>query len=118
MTTDSTLPFSKSRRAAGLVFLSGELPIGADDRLPVGIAAQTSLTLDRIEATLAAEGLGLADVVQATVYLSHAEDFGAFNTAYRQRFEAPFPVRTTVVAPLVMPGARIEITVVAADRQA
>lgn len=111
--TNNTLPFSKWRRAGHLVFLSGELPIGPDGAIPSGIDAQTRLTLQRIGATLAGLGLGLRDVVQATVYLTHPEDFSAFNVAYQQHFDVPYPVRTTVVAPLVLPGARVEITVVA-----
>jgi len=113
--TNNTLPFSKWRRAGGLLFLSGELPLGPEDAIPPGIEAQTRLTLQRIEATLAAHGLDLRDVVQATVYLTHPEDFPAFNVAYQQHFNAPYPVRTTVIAPLVLPGARVEITVVAAE---
>lgn len=114
--TNNTLPFSKWRRAGGLVFLSGELPIGPEGAIPSGIDAQTGLTLQRIGATLAGLGLDLRDVVQATVYLTHPEDFPAFNVAYQQHFNAPYPVRTTVVAPLVLPGARVEITVVASER--
>lgn len=117
-TTASALPFSKLRKDAGLVFLSGEMPFAEDGSVPEGIAAQADLTLRRIAATLATEGLGLNDVVQVTVYLTHAEDFAAFNAAYRAHFTAPYPTRTTVVAQLVVPKARVEITVVAADRGA
>jgi len=110
------LPFSKWRRAGGLVFLSGELPLGPDNAIPAGIGAQTRLTLERITETLSGIGLDLQDVTQVTVYLTDAEDFAAFNAAYQAYFTAPYPVRTTVVAPLVLPGARIEITVVAEDK--
>ncbi|MBB3120994.1 RidA family protein [Pseudoduganella violacea] len=110
------LPFSKYCRAGGLVFLSGELPLGPDGAIPAGIEAQTSLVLERIGGTLSGIGLGLQDIVQVTVYLTHAEDFAAFNATYQRHFAAPYPVRTTVVAPLVLPGARVEITVVAEDK--
>ncbi len=110
------LPFSRVRRAAGLVFLSGEVPFDADGMVPDGIAAQTSLVLDRIAATLAGEGLTLDDVLSCTVYLVDPSDFAAFNQAYAARFAAPLPVRTTVVAELVVPKARIEITVIAGAR--
>lgn len=111
-------PFSKVRRVGGLVFLSGELPLGDSVAVPIGIAAQTELTLNRIAATLAGEGLNLADVVQATVYLRHAEDFAAFNAAYARHFAAPYPTRTTVVAALALPQADVEITVTAAVPEA
>lgn len=110
------LPFSRVRRAAGLVFLSGEVPFDANGAVPYGIAAQTDLVLDRIAATLAGEGLTLDDVVSCTVYLVDPADFSAFNQTYARRFKAPLPVRTTIVADLVVPAARIEITVIAGAR--
>lgn len=115
MSAPAALPFSKIRVAHGLVFLAGELPFAEDGSIPEGIAAQTALTLDRIAATLATVDLTLDDVVSATVYLTHKEDFAAFNVAYGARFKAPLPVRATVCTELVAP-ARIEISVIAATR--
>ena len=109
------LPFSKWRRSGHLVFLSGELPLAADGSIPAGIEAQTHLTLERIAKTLASIDLGLQALVQVTAYLTDASDFAVFNAAYQQHFSTPYPVRTTVVAPLVLPGARVEISVVAED---
>jgi len=114
MSVVANLPFSKVRRVGSLVFLSGELPLGEAGAIPAGITAQTDLTLHRIAATLAGESLSLADVVQATVHLRHAEDFAAFNAAYARHFTAPYPTRTTVVAALALPQADVEITVTAA----
>lgn len=109
-------PLSKVRRAAGQVFLSGELPLLPDGSLPEGIEAQAGQVFDRIAATLQAEGLTLADIVSVTAYLVHASDFAAFNQVYRQRMPQPFPVRTTVRADLMLPGALLELTVIAAER--
>lgn len=110
------LPFSRLRRAGGLVFLSGEVPLDAQGGVPEDIAAQTDLVLDRIAATLAGEGLGLDDVVSSTVYLVEPADFAAFNVAYAKRFSDPLPVRATVISGLVVPRARIEISVIAGAR--
>ena len=110
------LPFSKLRLAKGLPFLSGEMAFADDGSLPEGIAAQTALVLKRIEATLGIAGLGLDDVVQVAVHLVNETDFAAFNAEYRQHFKDPLPVRTTVVARLLAPGALIEVTVTAAQR--
>lgn len=110
------LPFSKLRTAQGLVFLSGELPLNDDGSVPEGIAAQTDRVLARISQTLATAGLQLSDVVQVAVHLSEPGDFAGFNAAYRAHFSEPYPVRTTVVAGLLVPGARLEVTVTAALR--
>ncbi|MDN4589789.1 RidA family protein [Xenophilus aerolatus] len=107
------LPFSKTRRVGELVFLSGELPLVPDGAMPEGIEAQTALTLERIAATLQSEGLGLNDVVSVTAYLVNAADFAGFNRVYAEHFAEPRPVRTTVRADLMLPGALLELTVVA-----
>ncbi|MDD0812874.1 RidA family protein [Curvibacter sp. RS43] len=117
MSTTKSLPFSEIRRAAGLVFLSGELPFAADGSIPDGIEAQTRLTLQRIATTLSTVGLTLSDVVSCTVYLTDKDDFSAFNAAYLTYFSRPLPVRTTVCTGLVAP-ARIEISVIAAQTTA
>lgn len=116
MTQPAALPFSKTRLSGDLLFLSGDLPLGADGAMPAGIEAQTHLTLDRIAATLAGQGLDLGDVVSVTAYLTEAADFAGFNRAYAARFTPPYPVRTTVRADLMLPDARLELTVVARTR--
>jgi len=108
------LPFSKTRRAAGLIFLSGELPLSSDGSVPAGIGAQTDLVLSRIAATLASLGSSLAEVISCTVYLADKADFRAFNEAYARHFSDPLPVRTTVQAELML-DAKIEITVIAQE---
>lgn len=115
MTALTTLPFSKIRISRGLVFLAGEMPFEADGSIPSGIAAQTHLTLARVSATLATVDLCLDDIVSATVFLTHKEDFAEFNQAYASHFKGLLPVRATVCADLMVP-ARIEISVIAATR--
>lgn len=117
MTQAPALPFSKTRTLGNLVFLSGELGIAPDGSVPAGIEAQTALTLSRIEATLRTEGLTLADVVSVTAHLVNAGDFAAFNRVYAEAFAEPRPVRTTVRADLVLPGALVELTVIAGKPQ-
>lgn len=116
MSLPPALPFSKTRTLGDLVFLSGDMPIGPDGSVPEGIEAQTALTLQRIVATLKTEGLGLADVVSVTAYLVNPADFPAFNRVYAEAFHEPRPVRTTVRADLMLPGALLELTVVAGRR--
>ncbi len=56
-------------------------------------------------------GLGLQDVVEATVHLQDLRDLPAFNETYVKYFHEPYPVRTTVGSQL--PGFAVEIDVVA-----
>jgi enamine deaminase RidA (YjgF/YER057c/UK114 family) len=107
-----------------LVFLSGALPT-IDKAAPGTTETQTRSVLDKLEVTLKAEGLSLADVVKATVFLvgdpakGGELDFAGLNAAWSQRFgttdQPNKPARSTVkVAGLVAPGALVEIEVVAA----
>lgn len=107
------LPFAKVRESGSLVWLSGEIGFEEDGSLVPDITHQTDRILQRVQATLAGEGCTLADVISCTVYLTDAAQFGPFNEAYAKWFSAPLPVRTTVLAGLVLPDALLEITVVA-----
>lgn len=107
-------PYSTIRRAAGLLFLSGEVAFDDDGTVPEGATAQTQLVLERIQRTLEREGLSLANIVSATVHLARPEDFTAFNEQYAKMLRAPFPARTTVCAKLV-DNVLVEISVVASD---
>lgn len=104
---------SPVRRAGPLLFLSGQLPRLADGRLKRGtIEEQTSRVIDNIEALLAANGIGLADVVKTTVWLTDATLMPGFNAVYGARFPTPWPTRSTVIAQLVA-AADIEIEAIA-----
>jgi 2-iminobutanoate/2-iminopropanoate deaminase len=85
--------------------------------VPDDIRAQTEQVLDNVERALATVGLGLCDVVKATVHLQRLDrDFAAYNDVYARRFHAPYPVRTTVGSNLA--GMLIEVDVVALRRRA
>jgi 2-iminobutanoate/2-iminopropanoate deaminase len=104
-------PFTE---AGGLLFLSGQLAFGPDGRIAEpGIAGQTEQVLANIRSVLEKEGLALSDVVSATVWLTQAADFPAFNDTYARIFGDHRPARSTVISGLVLPQAVVEIAVVA-----
>jgi reactive intermediate/imine deaminase len=108
--SDLPLPFSKAVQAGGFLFLSGQIPMGADGLPLLGtIEEQTANVLDRIAATLAALDSGLEQVVRVTVWLSDLAMFARFNAVYADYFKAPhLPVRSTVQAQLAF-GVGVEI---------
>jgi 2-iminobutanoate/2-iminopropanoate deaminase len=107
------LPLSKAIRAGDFVFLSGQLGLDENGRVADGIEAQTRHCLRNIRELLALAGLDLSAVVKATVWLTEVGDFAAFNRVYAEAFADAPPVRSTVVSGLVLPGAKIEIEVIA-----
>lgn len=106
-------PYSHVVEAGNVVWTAGFGPQDpADGKVPHGIEQQTEQVIDNVEAALAVVGLGLRDVVKATVHLQHLErDFAAYNEVYARRFREPYPVRTTVGSNLL--GILVEIDVVA-----
>jgi 2-iminobutanoate/2-iminopropanoate deaminase len=90
-------PYSQGIIAGPFVFVAGQVP--RDPRtgqVPAGIEAQTHQVLRNIEAILRGGGASMADVVKVTVHLVNLEDFAAFNGVYKEYFQEPLPVRTTV----------------------
>ncbi|HEV2567973.1 RidA family protein [Sphingomonas sp.] len=105
--------FSSTREAGNLVFVSGQIAFNADGVVDGGVAEQTQRCIDGLEVALRPLELDLADIVKTTVFLTDPADFAEFDQAYRSRFPSNPPVRSTVVASLVIPGARVEIDCVA-----
>jgi reactive intermediate/imine deaminase len=112
-------PYSVAVKAGGFIYLSGTLAEDLDESAPdAGIATETRRTLERMREVLHAAGSSLDDVVAVMVYLTSASDFQAMNQAYRAFWPGDPPTRTTVITTLVVPDARIEISMVAVPRGA
>ena len=107
------LPLSKGNKAGDFVFLSGQLGVSPNGQLAEGIGEQTIQTLENIKEILALAGLDLSSVVKSTVWLTDMANFKGFNQAYAEAFPLAPPVRSTVCSGLVLPGALIEIEVIA-----
>src|SRR5215470_16743360 len=74
-------PYSPAIRAAGMVFISGQVAIDPASGNIVGndIATQTEQVMKNLKALLAAAGSGFEMVVKTTVYLKNMSDFAAMN---------------------------------------
>lgn len=111
---DLNLPFSPAVQAGNLIYVSGTMATDAQGKLvPGDVRAQTKRTLENIAQVLKAAGVGLDRAAAVHVYLTNAADFEAMNEVYRSFWPKDPPVRTTVVAGLVLPDALIEISMVA-----
>jgi len=109
-------PYAQAVVAGDLVFCSGQVGIdpASGALVPGGIAAETARVLENLGAVLRAVGLGLADVVKTTVYLTDLSEFAAMNEVYGRYFPLPHPARATVQVARLPAGARVEIEAVAA----
>lgn len=100
-------------RHGDMVITSGQLALNDQGKVEGDISEQTRLVLNRIATILAEEGMTLTDVRKTTVWLTNAEDFPLFDRTYAEIFGNHRPARSTVIAGLVLPGARIEIEAMA-----
>ncbi len=109
-------PYSQAIVAGDLVFCAGQIGLDpATGRLvPGGVVAEAERAIANLAAVLAAEGLGLADVVKTTVFLADIADAPAVNAAYGRAFPAPHPARSMLQAGALPARARIEIEAIAA----
>lgn len=105
---------SPTVRGAGLIFASGQMAFDEARRITGDISAQTTRCLENLERALQAAGRDRRDILKTTVWLTDAADFAAFNEAYAAFFGDHRPARSTVVAQLVIPDARVEIEAIAA----
>jgi reactive intermediate/imine deaminase len=104
------LPFSDAVRVGGTLYLSGQLGIGADGKLPAGIEAQTKQALENIGAILKRAGLGYGDVFHCTAMLSDMANWPAMNRVYVTYFpEGKRPARSAFGASGLALGALIEL---------
>jgi 2-iminobutanoate/2-iminopropanoate deaminase len=108
-------PYSQAIRAGNLVFTSGQIPLDpASGQMVTGdLAAETRRVLDNLAAVLAAAGVGFADVVKTTIFLTDMGDFAAVNALYAERFAGAPPARSTVQVARLPKDARVEIEMIA-----
>ena len=113
-TSGSVMPLSTAVEVNGILYLSGGLPLADGKLAGDDIETQTNAVFDNIEAILTKQGLSLASVFKVQTWITRKEDFAGYNAVYSKRLVDPFPARTTVISGLAMPGALIEIEVIAA----
>lgn len=76
------------------------------------VATQARITLENFRCILADLDLTLDHVVKVNAHLTDVSEFAAWNEVFLDVFDAPYPCRTTVGAPLVV--GKIEVEIVAA----
>jgi 2-iminobutanoate/2-iminopropanoate deaminase len=108
-------PYSQAIKAAGLVFVSGQLGLAPGHTEMVGdrIQEQTAQALDNVEAILAEAGSGMDRLVKTTVFLTNLDDFQGMNEVYAERVGETPPARATVEVGRLPSGALVEIEAVA-----
>lgn len=106
-------PYSQGWAAAGLVFVSGQIPVDpVTGAAPEGIAAQAEQSCKNVGAILAAAGTGYEKVVKTTCFLADMADFAVFNEVYARYFTGK-PARSCVAVKTLPKGLLCEIEAIA-----
>ena len=108
-------PYSQAIKAAGMVFISGQVAIdpATGNVISGGIAEQTERVLKNLEAILRAAGTGLEKVVKTNVYLKNMSEFAAMNEVYGKFWKSAPPARATVEVARLPKDVLVEIDVIA-----
>lgn len=107
-------PYSQAVRAAGTVYLSGQIPLSPETQelITGDVREQTRRVLENLKAVAEAAGGSLADIVKLNIYLTDMNDFPVVNELMAEYFEKPYPARATVQVAALPKGAPIEIDAV------
>jgi 2-iminobutanoate/2-iminopropanoate deaminase len=107
-------PYNQAVKAAGLVFVAGQLGLRPGDKEPLaGISEQTEQVMQNLRAILEEAGSSLDRLVKTTVFLQDLGDFQAMNEVYARHVGDRPPARSTVEVAKLPSGALVEIEAVA-----
>jgi reactive intermediate/imine deaminase len=108
--------YTDAVRVDDLLFVSGCIAVDAEGNLVGGddVVAQARQVFANLGAVLAAAGATFADVAKVTVFLVDIDDRVRINPVREEYFGETRPASTLVeVGSLVLPGAKVEIELVA-----
>jgi len=107
--------YSQGIVAAGLIFVSGQLPLNPETNEIVkgDIKEQTRQVFKNIAQILNVEGATLKDIVKISAFLLNFEDFKGMNEVFQEVFSNNPPARTTITVKTFPPGVLIEIDAIA-----
>jgi 2-iminobutanoate/2-iminopropanoate deaminase len=110
-------PYSQAVKAAGLLFISGQVALkpGSSDLITSTIAEETEQVMNNLQAILTEAGLGFGHVIKTTIFLKDMSLFISVNEVYGKFFETGFPARETVAVKGLPKDANVEISMIAAE---
>jgi len=107
-------PYSPAVGDGDLIFLSGQIALGADGAtIGETVADQARAALENMRSLLAAAGCDMDAVCKTTIFLTDMADFAAVNEVYADYFDAPYPARSTVAVAALPLGVKVEIDAIA-----
>ncbi|MEW9616727.1 RidA family protein [Shinella sp. S4-D37] len=98
-----------------LLFISGQIPVSDDDKVPEAFEEQARLVWRNIDAQLKAAGMGKADLVKVTTYLSDRHHATANREIRSDYLGAVTPAMSVVIASIFDEKWLLEVEAIAAQ---
>jgi 2-iminobutanoate/2-iminopropanoate deaminase len=104
-------PYSHAVKAAGLVFLSGQVHLdpSTNELVQGSPGDKARRCLDNLKLVAEAAGASLDQAVRIAVYCVDISQFKEMNEAYESYFENDPPARTTIGVAALPMGAEVEM---------
>ena len=109
-------PFSAAVQIGNTLYLSGDIGLDANNRVPGTAEGEAKLLLDRVTKTLGAAGYTMDDLVFVQIFCSDVAHYDAFNKVYRTYFKKEFPARAFIGSGKLLFDARFELQGIAVKR--
>ena len=97
--------------SSGLVLVSGQVAVGLDGQIAGkgDFDAQTELTMQNMQAVLAAAGATFKHVIKLGIILADRKYVGRWRELRSRYFSEPYPASTLIIAGLVSEDLLIEV---------
>ncbi len=107
--------FSQAAKSNGLLICSGQIGTNSDHSLPESAEDEFRNAWQSVGQVLKEAGLGYEDIVEYTSYhVNLGKNIQAFMKTRDEVLTEPWPAWTAIgISELAMPGARVEIRVIA-----
>lgn len=114
---DASLPpFSGAVQVGNTLYLSGDIGLDDNQKVPDTAEAEARRLLDNVQRTLHQAGMTMDDLVSVQVFCSDVKHYADFNNVYRTYFKREFPARAFIGAGTLLFNARFELQGIAVRR--
>ncbi|CCC70394.1 hypothetical protein NCAS_0E03240 [Naumovozyma castellii] len=108
--------YSHAMKANNLIFLSGQIPMTAENKPVEGsIADKAEQVIQNIKNVLEASNSSLEKIVKVNIFLADINSFAEFNTVYAKYFNVHKPARSCVAVAALPLNADLEMEVIAVE---
>ena len=109
-------PFSGAVQVGSTLYLSGDIGVDANNKVPDTAEAEARLLMENVQTTLKTAGYTMDDLVFVQVFCSDVKHYDAFNKVYRTYFKKEFPARAFIGSGTLLFNARFEMQGIAVKR--